>query len=157
MFFHPPRNVETTVFARLPDEFRTATSENEWVRAQPGGSPATSLHEGPSFGRDGALWCVDIANGRVFRVSPSGAFELRAEYDDWPNGLTFHRRPPHLHHQFSGYKNGISEMDPVSGKVRPWLERAGLKRFKAVNDLFFGADGALYFTDQSMTGLHDPA
>lgn len=29
MFFHPPRNVETTVFARLPDEFRTATSENE--------------------------------------------------------------------------------------------------------------------------------
>lgn len=153
MFFHPPRDVATTIFARLPEAFRTATPGNEWVRAQPGGSPATSLLEGPSFDRDGALWCVDIPNGRVFKISPSGVFELRAEYDGWPNGLKFHRDGRIF---IADYKNGIMEMDPVNGKVRPWLERANLERFKAVNDLFFGADGALYFTDQGMTGLHDP-
>ena len=34
--------------------------------------------------------------------------------------------------------------------------RANLERFKAVNDLFFASNGDLYFTDQGLTGLHDP-
>ena len=33
MFFHPPRDVSTTVFAQLPDELRGDNVENEWVRA----------------------------------------------------------------------------------------------------------------------------
>jgi gluconolactonase len=47
-------------------------------------------------------------------------------------------------------------LDPVNGKVTPYLERANLERFKAVNDLFFASNGDLYFTDQGLTGLHDP-
>jgi gluconolactonase len=31
-----------------------------------------------------------------------------------------------------------------------------MERFKAVNDLFFARNGDLYFTDQGLTGLHDP-
>jgi gluconolactonase len=48
------------------------------------------------------------------------------------------------------------EMDPVNGKVKPYLTRASLAPFKGCNDLFFAANGDLYFTDQGLTGLHDP-
>ena len=76
-----------------------------------------------------------------------------AEYDGWPNGLKIHKDGRIF---IADYKNGIMVMDPVTGKVRPYLERANLERFKAVNDLFFGARGEMYFTDQGLTGLHDP-
>ena len=151
--FAPPKIVETEVFARLPDQFRRADRHNEWVEAQPAGSPPHSVLEGPSFDRDGNLWCVDIPNGRVFRVTPDGRFDLVSEYDGWPNGLKIHRDGRVF---IADYKNGIMLLDPVSGKVTPYLLRANLERFKAVNDLFFARNGDLYFTDQGMTGLHDP-
>ena len=44
----------------------------------------------------------------------------------------------------------------MNGKVTPYLVRANVERFKGVNDLFFAANGDLYFTDQGLTGLHDP-
>jgi len=152
-FFHPPKDLPTTVFARLPAEWQTAGPDNEWIRGQPGGTPPGSLLEGPSFDRDGNLWCVDLPNGRVLRVDPGGAFHLMAEYDGWPNGLKFHKDGRIF---IADYKHGIMTMDPVNGRVEPYLLRAGIERFKAVNDLFFAANGDLYFTDQGLTGLHDP-
>ena len=153
MFFHPPRDLTTSVFARLPDEFRKADPDNEWARYQPKGSPSRSLLEGPSFDRDGNLWCVDLPNGRIYKISSEGQFQVAAEYDGWPNGLKFHRDGRIF---IADYKNGIMEMDPVSGKVRPHLTRASLAPFKGCNDLFFAANGDLFFTDQGLTGLHDP-
>lgn len=151
--FAPPKDIETEIFARLPDAFRGVDPRNEWVAAQPVGSPPHSVLEGPSFDRDGNLWCVDIPNGRVFRVTPDGRFDLVAEYDGWPNGLKIHRDGRIF---IADYKHGIMLLDPVSGKVTPYLVRANLERFKAVNDLFFARNGDLYFTDQGMTGMHDP-
>lgn len=153
MFFAPPRAIATEVFARLPDALNQATADNEWVLGQPVGMPAGSMLEGPSFDRDGNLWCVDIVNGRVLRVSPAGVFAVVAEYDGWPNGLKIHRDGRIF---IADYKHGIMLLDPVNGRVTPYLVRAGLERFKAVNDLFFAENGDLYFTDQGMTGLHDP-
>lgn len=152
--FAAPKNIETEVFARLPDEFRGCDPENEWVASQPAGSPPHSVLEGPSFDREGNLWCVDIPNGRVFRITPDGRFHLVTEYDGWPNGLKIHRDGRIF---IADYKNGIMLLDPVNGKVTPYLVRANLERFKAVNDLFFARNGDLYFTDQGMTGLHDPS
>jgi gluconolactonase len=153
LFFHPPKDLETRVFARLPDEFRKADPNNEWARYQPKGSPARSLLEGPSFDRNGHLWCVDLPNGRIYRITLDGAFHVAAEYDGWPNGLKFHKDGRIF---IADYKNGIMEMDPVNGKVRPYITRASLAPFKGCNDLFFAANGDLYFTDQGLTGLHDP-
>jgi len=45
-FFHPPKDLPTTVFARLPAEWQTAGPDNEWIRGQPGGTPPGSLLEG---------------------------------------------------------------------------------------------------------------
>ena len=35
LFFHPPKDLPTSVFARLPDEFRKADPNNDWARYQP--------------------------------------------------------------------------------------------------------------------------
>ena len=154
MLFAPPEIVETSQFARLPDELKLKPGEtSEWVRGQPLGMPARSLLEGPSFDRDGRLYCVDVITGRIYSVSNSGEFDIVAEYDGWPNGLKIHQDGRIF---IADYKNGIMLLDPVNGKVTPYLERANLERFKAVNDLFFAANGDLYFTDQGLTGLHDP-
>jgi gluconolactonase len=154
MFFAPPSVIETTIFARLPDALADAAPDNEWVTGQPIGMPARSMLEGPSFDRDGTIWCVDIVNGRILCVSREGAFRVAATYDGWPNGLKIHRDGRIF---IADYKHGIMLLDAARGRVTPWLVRAGLERFKGVNDLFFAANGDLYFTDQGMTGLHDPS
>src|SRR5690606_23426608 len=130
---------------------RTAGPGNPWVAAQPKGAPAHSLIEGPSFDRNGTLYCVDIPNGRVLRVSPAGEFSVVTQYDGWPNGLKIHRDGRIF---IADYMHGIMVLDPVSGRVEPYLTRWGAEGFKGINDLFFSAEGDLYFTDQGATGLH---
>jgi len=154
MTYAAPKPVDTSVFARLPQRYKDAGEDNEWAAGQPLGMPHASLLEGPSFDRAGNLWCVDVPCGRVFKVSRDGAFQLVAEYDGWPNGLKFHRDGRIF---IADYKHGIMLLDPGSGAVTPLLVRAGPDRFKGVNDLFFAANGDLYFTDQGLTGLHDPS
>jgi gluconolactonase len=153
MLFDPPTIVQTTVFARLPEELKSADQNNGWVARQPLGTPAGSLLEGPSFDREGNLWCVDIQNGRIFKVTRDGVFHVIAEYDGWPNGLKFHRDGRIF---IADYKMGIMLLDPVSGRITPFLRDVLGSRFKGVNDLFFASNGDLYFTDQGLTGLHDP-
>jgi gluconolactonase len=152
MFFAPPRIVETSPFAALPDAL-AGEPGNEWQAGQPRGTPGRSLLEGPCFDRQGNLYCVDLPNGRILQIGPDGGFTVVAEYDGWPNGLAIHRDGRFL---IADYKHGIMLLDPVNGRVKPYLVRAGLERFKAVNDLFFAANGDLYFTDQGLTGLQDP-
>lgn len=154
MFLAPPKIIGSSVFARLPDELKLKAGEiSEWARGQPLGMPTRSLLEGPSVDRKGTLYCVDVVTGRVYTVDRNGEFNIVAEYDGWPNGLKIHQDGRIF---IADYKNGIMLLDPVNGKVTPYLERANLERFKAVNDLFFASNGDLYFTDQGLSGLHDP-
>lgn len=150
--FAPPQVIQTEVFATLPDEFRQAR-RTAFSDVNRGGRPLHSFLEGPSFDRDGNLYVVDIPHGRIFRISPEGRFALIAEYDGEPNGLKVHRDGRLF---ITDYRNGIMVLDPRTGAVAPLLERRWTERFKGVNDLFFAANGDLYFTDQGQTGLHDP-
>jgi gluconolactonase len=152
MFAAPPV-LETRLFARLPDEFRKPAPTSEWHRHQPGILPAHSLLEGPAFDAQGHLWCVDIPWGRVFRIDPQGRFTLVAEYDGEPNGLKIRPDGSIL---IADYKNGIVRLDPATGRVAPAISRVRLERLKAVNDLTLARNGDVYFTDQGLTGLHDP-
>lgn len=153
MFFTAPPVVPTRVFSRLPDALRRSGHDSEWHRGQPGILPEHSLLEGPAFARDGTLWCVDIPYGRIFCVSPDGSFATAVEYAGEPNGLAIHRDGRIF---IADYANGIMVLDPASGAVTPFVTRVRLERLKAVNDLVFARNGDLYFTDQGMTGLHDP-
>jgi gluconolactonase len=151
--FAPPQLIETEVFAAVPQNLRKSHVPAERIAAGAGGVPAGSFLEGPSFDRAGNLYVTDIPHGRLFRISPAGEWTLVAEYDGWPNGLKFHRDGRVF---IADYKNGIMLLDPVNGKVTPFLLEANGARFKGVNDLFFASSGDLYFTDQGLTGLHDP-
>lgn len=151
MFFAPPPEVATTVFTRLPDRFRKPRA-TAWAAANRGGLAIDSFLEGPSFDRQGRLYVTDIPFGRIFRISPTGEWELVAEYDGWPNGLKIHRDGRIF---ITDYKRGIMLLDPETGAVTPFLETAASESFKGVNDLVFAANGDLYFTDQGQTGLHD--
>ncbi|UYO93163.1 SMP-30/gluconolactonase/LRE family protein [Pollutimonas sp. M17] len=151
--FATPQLIAAEVFARYPQELKTGTEDSEWNQGQPTGFASSCFLEGPSFDRNGVLWCVDVVNGRLLNVSPDGSFSVAAEYDGWPNGLKI--RDDGLVF-IADYKNGIMVHEPGSKKVRPYLARANLERFKAVNDLFFASNGDLFFTDQGLTGLHDP-
>lgn len=152
MFASPPET-EASVFSSLPEELRMHGEPSEWRDNQVGRLPEHSLLEGPCFDQEGNLWCVDIAYGRIFRVSSAGIFETMIQYDGEPNGLAFHKDGRLF---VADYKNGIMVFDTVSRRISPFLQRHNLERLKAVNDLTFAANGDLYFTDQGLTGLHDP-
>lgn len=144
--------VAATEFTRLPERFRKP-GRTSWGDANAVGQVLGSFLEGPSFDRDGNLYVTDIPFGRVFRIDPKGDWTLVTEYDGWPNGLKIHKDGRIF---ITDYKRGIVLLDPATGKVTPLIETRGSESFKGVNDLFFAANGDLYFTDQGQTGLHDP-
>lgn len=152
--FSAPEQRSTEVFAELPESLRRAGEQTEWIAGQPAfGPPLHSLLEGPGFDRSGTLHCVDTAYGRVFRVSEKGEFEVIADYDGEPNGLRFHKDGRIF---IADFRNGIVTLDTASSEVAIVAHRYRLERFKAVNDLTFASNGDLYFTDQGLTGMHDP-
>jgi gluconolactonase len=152
MYAAPPV-IRTEVFARIPDKFRIRGRTNRWIDVQRGGAETTCFLEGPSFDRTGNLYVVDVAWGRIFRIGPKGDVELFTEYDGEPNGLKIHRDGRIF---VADYRHGIMVVDPDTRAVSPFVDRAALDRFKGVNDLVFASNGDLYFTDQGLTGLHDP-
>ncbi|MGA0598656.1 SMP-30/gluconolactonase/LRE family protein [Enterovirga sp. CN4-39] len=153
MLFKPPEPIETEIFAELPAEYRRQGERRAWTDARRGGKPAHSFLEGPSFDREGRLYVTDIPFGRVFRISPAGRFELVVEYDGEPNGLKIHRDGQIF---ITDYRNGLVQLDPDTGTVTPFVQRRYTESFKGVNDLFFAANGDLFFTDQGRTGYQDP-
>jgi gluconolactonase len=149
--FAPP-DVLTHVFARLPDALRR-THESDWSRAR-GSGPLHSFLEGPSFDRDGRLYCVDVCHGRIFRVSPDGmSWHTFAEYDGHPNGLKIHRDGRLF---VADHKLGLLTFDPHTGARSLLAQGGGDGAFRGVNDLVFADDGDLYFTDPGESGLDRP-
>ena len=146
MYFGPPPQViETEIFASIPEKFKPDSSAPRTRR---------NFLEGPSFDREGNLYCVDIRMGRVYRISPQAEWELVVEYDGEPNGLKIDREGRIF---IADRRHGILLLDATTGKVTPFLEGVtSMQRFKGVNDLIFAKNGDLYFTDQGSTGLHDP-
>jgi gluconolactonase len=126
----PPRVIDTRVFAKMPEQFRRKGVRTAWADANRGGHPADCFLEGPAFDAGGNLYLVDIPFGRIFRVSPAGAWTLVAEYEGWPNGLKIHRDGRIL---VADYMHGLMELDARAGTLRAVLtsrnsESLGLQR-----------------------------
>ena len=151
MYFAPPTEITAEVFARVPDEL-APDGTSEWGAIQHPGKSFRAFLEGPSFDREGNLFCVDICHGRVLRCDPDGNFSVAAQYDGEPNGLKIHSDGRIF---IADHAHGIMVMDPVSGHIEPFLTRPALERFYGVNDLHFASNGDLYFTDQGQSGLHN--
>jgi gluconolactonase len=150
--YPPPPVIDAELYARLPDAFRKR-SRCAWGDVNNGGRETPCFLEGPVFDRGGRLYVTDIPYGRIFRVDGRGDFELVCEYDGEPNGLKFH---PDGRLFVADYKNGVMALDLTSGRIEEVIGRRHTESFKGVNDLYFAANGDLYFTDQGQTGMHDP-
>ncbi|MCA0043329.1 SMP-30/gluconolactonase/LRE family protein [Celeribacter litoreus] len=148
-----PVVLDAEVFTELPTALRRTGVSSYWADKNRGGEAVDSFVEGPSFDRAGNLYFVDIPFGRVFRATPEGVVSQIAEYEGQPNGLKIHRDGRIF---LADYQNGIMLLDPESGAVTPALADCDTEGFKGCNDLHFGRDGTLFFTDQGQTGLHDP-
>ena len=144
--------IKTTVFTSLPQKFRRK-GRTAWSDPNRQGAEVECFLEGPSFDREGNLYCVDIPFGRVFRISPKGVWDLVVQYDGWPNGLKFHKDGRAY---ITCYKKGLLVLDPKTGKLETILETAFSEGFKGLNDLHFASNGDLYFTDQGQSGITDP-
>jgi len=151
MFAAPPV-IETKILVDINAAFGITDRQSEWAKLLFGRPNTPSFLEGPSFDRDGNLWLVDVAWGRLFRVSPSGALDVACQYDGEPNGLAFHRDGYGV---IADHFHGLMRLDPASRAVEPLLLRNTNERFRGTNDLTYASNGDLYFTDQGTSDLID--
>ncbi len=153
MYPAPPA-VKTEVFARIPDKFRKRGQLSpERLAAGKGNRDTDCFIEGPSFDKEGNLYLVDIAFGRIFRVRPSGDVDVVAEYDGEPNGLKIHQDGRIF---IADHKCGLLLLDPDAGRVTPVVQRYMTETFKGLNDLFIARNGDIYFTDQGQSSMQEP-
>lgn len=150
--FAPPPVIETKPFVDINAAHGITDRESEWARLLFGRPNTPSFLEGPSFDRAGNLWLVDVAWGRLFRVTPDAEIEVACEYEGEPNGLAFHKDG---HGIIADHYHGLMRLDPGAGTVEPFLVRQGNERFRGTNDLTFASNGDLYFTDQGTSDLID--
>lgn len=158
MFAAPPV-IETEVFAELPASLRLAGKPSKWVEYRKKGQPVDkpevihSYLEGPSFDRDGNLWCVDIPYARIFKVSPKGEFSVAAEFEGEPNSLRIHKDGRIF---VADRLHGILLLDAHTGKLTPVIEDYAGEGFKGINDFVIANNGDIYFTDQGNSSMNDP-
>jgi gluconolactonase len=153
MFSAPPV-IETEIFARLPDNLRVKNRVTPWIAARQHGQVHSFL-EGPSFDREGNLYCTDIPYGRIFKITPDGVFHLVAEYEGGePNGLKIHKDGRLF---IADHRYGLLVLDPAGGTPKPLLSSANTEGFRGLNDMIFAKNGDLYFTDQGQSGFQDPS
>jgi len=150
MFAAPPV-IQTRIFATVPDELQIKNASNFFTKIL--GRSIGSFLEGPSFDRDGNLYCVDVPYGRIFRLDPRGNFDLFLEYDGQPNGLKIHRDGRLF---IADRRRGIVVVDPAERRPHYLIEGPDMEQFRGPNDLVFAMDGDLYFTDQGMSDLVNP-
>jgi gluconolactonase len=87
-------------------------------------------------------------------VSPAGQFEVALEYDGEPNGLKIHKDGRVF---VADHRHGVMVHTPGSNRIEPFLANVRREGLKGLNDLVFGSNGDLYFTDQGESALEDPS
>jgi gluconolactonase len=131
--------------------------------------------EGPTVLADRSILVVELAKGRLSRVDPSdGAVTPIAEVGGSPNGaalgpdgwvylannggMAFEERGGSYYGIGISptYKGGlIQRVDLASGGYETVHESYNGRRLAGPNDLVFGKDGSLWFTDQPKKREHD--
>jgi gluconolactonase len=144
------------VYAVLPDSLRRS-GHSQWGVVNRRRGDLHSFLEGPVVEPSGSLLVVDVAWGRVIRIYPSGSCDVVLEYEGAPNGLALTDEGKTL--VIADSVNGLIWAEVVGSALirrrdlRHWQGSA----FLGLNDLIVSASGAIFFTDQGMTGLQDPS
>jgi gluconolactonase len=142
-----------TVAASVPAGWQRADRHCDWSAEVLGLNRVGSFLEGPCAAPDGGLYLSDLAHGRIFHVSPDGAFTIVLDYDGQPNGLALHADGRLF---IADYRLGLLALNPDTGDLRPLVTGYRMEPFRGLSDLVFGLDGTLYFSDQGQSDLRYP-
>lgn len=150
--FSAPLSLTSDTHFELPSHLHESGADNAWSHANLAGRDVHSFLTAPCFDANGNLWVCDTPFGRIFRITPTGEWDLIIKYDGWPSGLRFHRDGRLF---VADYRHGILSLDISLRKLTPVVTHHISQRFLGVNDLLFATNDDLYFSDQGQTGLHN--
>lgn len=101
--------------------------------------------EGVNFDRDGTLYCVDINGAAVCRMPPGGELAPWVRTGGGPNGSRF--GPGGDLFVADNGRKAILRFATATGAETVYADNWEGQPFHGPNDLCFGPDGTLYFTD----------
>ena len=148
--YSTPLSLTTDTHFELPSFLHEAGAENPWSHANLGGRDIHSFLAAPVFDTSGNLWLADTPFGRIFRVTPTGEWDLITKYDGWPSGLKFHADGRLF---IADQRHGILQFDVSLRKLSPVVTHYVGQRFLGVSDLVFASNGDLFFSDAGQSGL----
>lgn len=101
--------------------------------------------EGINFGREGTLYCVDVFGGNIYHLPPGGELGVWVNTGGLPTGSRF--GPDGDLFIADGGRRAILRLSTATRQESVYADRYEGQPFLAPNDLCFGPDGTLYFTD----------
>ena len=146
-------DIDADIFATLPSALHFRGEPNEWVRVTRPGARLHSFLEGPTFDDDGALWCVDVPYGRIFRIDRDGEWTVAHAGDGQPHGLA---KLDGAAFAVADYRLGLMRFDVAGGTMTPICEGVNAERFRGLGDITRARNGDLWFTDPGRSSLSDP-
>lgn len=148
-----PLGLQAQLFTTLPEALHYRGEPTEWVRTTRPGQRLHSFLEGPCFDTSGQLWLMDVPYGRLFRVSPDGAWSVGYHYDGGPHGLA---RLTDGRFALTDYRHGLLAFDPVALRHSVICDRINTEAFRGLSDIAAAPNGDLWFTDPGRSSLSDP-
>jgi len=108
--------------------------------------------EGINFDQQGTLYCVDVHGGAVWRLPPGGTLEAWV-HTGGPNGSRF--GPGGDLFVADCTRRAILRLSVATGHETIYADACDGQPFRGPNDLCFGPDGTLYFTDPAGSSLSE--
>ena len=107
--------------------------------------------EGINFDRDGTLYCVDVYGGGIWRRPPGGALREWVNTGGGPNGSRF--GPGGDLFIADCVHKAVLRFSAARAVETVYAAHCDGRPFRGPNDLCFGPDGTLYFTDPAGSTL----
>lgn len=136
------------LWTELPDALHHKGAPSAWAKMTRPGLAMHSFLEAAFFDEGGEMWLSDVPYGRVFQISPAGAWDVVHQIDGEPHAM---RIAPDGRHIAVDYRHGLIEL---TGKSEfNVLSTGGTKSFLGLSDMAYGPDGTLWFTDSGRSSL----